>query len=322
MENYIPTLNYKHGDRCVPIPYSERELQSVVAKPFVKVSDKQSDLEGVCFDKTGRTMYFVNCPENHVCSLNMETKQIKVLCEVNKYAPGTWIASVKVHKDGRLFVPYFTLDHKDGGIFFINPDRSGFTQVEAAKGLVADDISFDSKGGMYITDMSGLPTELTGTVAYIPADGNKCHTVIRNLAAPNGIALSSDEKVLWVTDTLTGNIIRNELTENGEILPFCQTVVYCVKGHCGPDSIELDEDGNVYNAIYPQGRVIVYNQNGYPIGQILMPGRDEGQLLSTTHATLRPNTREVYICTNGTTGTWILRAGGFAKADANAFFMK
>ena len=84
----------------------------------------------------------------------------------------------------------------------------------------------------------------------------------------------------------------------------------------------MDEDGNVYNAIYPQGRVIVYNQNGYPIGQILMPGRDEGQLLSTTHATLRPNTREVYICTNGTTGTWILRAGGFAKADANAFFMK
>lgn len=53
-----------------------------------------------------------------------------------------------------------------------------------------------------------------------------------------------------------------------------------------------------------------------------MPGRDEGQLLSTTHATLRPNTREVYICTNGPTGAWILRAGGFAKADANAFFMK
>ena len=29
--------------------------------------------------------------------------------------------------------------------------------------------------------------------------------------------------------------------------------------------------------------VLVFNKRGYPIGQILMPGRDDGKMLRTTH---------------------------------------
>jgi lactonase len=36
--------------------------------------------------------------------------------------------------------------------------------------------------------------------------------------------------------------------------------------------MRADADGNLYVAIYGQGRVLVFNKNGLPIGQILLPG--------------------------------------------------
>ena len=49
------------------------------------------------------------------------------------------------------------------------------------------------------------------------------------------------------------------------------------------DSVCIDSDDNLYVAMYGQGRVLVFNKRGYPIGQILMPGRDEGKMLRSTH---------------------------------------
>lgn len=43
--------------------------------------------------------------------------------------------------------------------------------------------------------------------------------------------------------------------------------------------------------------VLVFNKRGYPIGQILMPGRDDGKMLRTTHPGI-PGTNQLIICTN------------------------
>ena len=61
------------------------------------------------------------------------------------------------------------------------------------------------------------------------------------------------------------------------IAPFGATIPYYFTGHEGPDSVCIDSDDNLYVAMYGQGRVLVFNKRGYPIGQILMPGRDEGK---------------------------------------------
>ena len=67
------------------------------------------------------------------------------------------------------------------------------------------------------------------------------------------------------------------------IAPFGATIPYYFTGHEGPDSVCIDSDDNLYVAMYGQGRVLVFNKRGYPIGQILMPGRDEGKMLRSTH---------------------------------------
>ena len=72
------------------------------------------------------------------------------------------------------------------------------------------------------------------------------------------------------------------------IAPFGATIPYYFTGHEGPDSVCIDSDDNLYVAMYGQGRVLVFNKRGYPIGQILMPGRDEGKMLRSTHPQFIP----------------------------------
>lgn len=65
-----------------------------------------------------------------------------------------------------------------------------------------------------------------------------------------------------------------------------------------------------------QGRFLVFNPNGFPIGNILLPGREHGDMLKSTHAALRPGSDDIYLCSadleTGTSAIFV------AKAYANA----
>src|SRR4051812_21312303 len=66
--------------------------------------------------------------------------------------------------------------------------------------------------------------------------------------------------------------------------------------------MRADSDGNLYVAMYGQGRVLVFNKSGIPIGQVLLPGRDEGHNLQSTSMAIRPETNNPYIVTNDGNG--------------------
>ncbi|EPG7745338.1 hypothetical protein MBO61_001978 [Klebsiella pneumoniae] len=80
---------------------------------------------------------------------------------------------------------------------------------------------------------------------------------------------------------------------------------------------KLTSEGNVYVAISGQGRVMVFNRNGLPIGQIVLPDRDKGRNLKSTSLAIRPGHRELFIVANSGTepgGAMIFRSGAFAPA--------
>ena len=66
-------------------------------------------------------------------------------------------------------------------------------------------------------------------------------------------------------DALDGLQIADATT----IAPFGTAVPYYFNGFA-PDSMRSDSDGNVYVAMYSQGRVLAFNPNGIAIGQILL----------------------------------------------------
>ena len=140
--------------------------------------------------------------------------------------------------------------------------------------------------------------------------------MLKNLAVANGIALSPDGKELWVTEFSRGLLHRVELTDATTIAPFGTAIAYHFTGPA-PDSMRADADGNLYVAMYQQGRVLVFNKNGMPIGQILLPGREDGHNLRSTSIAIRPGTNELYIVTNdwkSGQGTTIFQSKAFANA--------
>lgn len=141
--------------------------------------------------------------------------------------------------------------------------------------------------------------------------------VLPGMAVANGIALSEDGHTLWATEFASNRLHRVALSAPATIAPFGTAVPYhFIGGH--PDSARTDSAGNVYVALYPQGRVLVFNRRGLPVAQILLPGRDHGHNLHSTSIVIQPGTDDLYIVSNdgeqGDRGAWIFRAKALVKA--------
>ena len=294
----------------VPIPPAERGLQTVVAEPFFKVSADEMILEGPAFDREGN-LIFSDVSGGRVLCLTPE----KRLSVVSTLKLGT--AGLAVHRDGRIFVAAMGTFKNDGGIVAVTPDGAQTqTILPPEAGYTVNDLVFDAHGGFYFSDARGTSTNPTGGAYYVSPDGKTVMPVLPHLAMANGIALSPDGKELWVTEFSRNLLHRVKLADATTIAPLGTAVAYHFTGPA-PDSMRADVDGNLYVAMYEQGRVLVFNKNGIPIGQVLLPGRDEGHNLLSTSMALRPGTNELFIVTNdgkNGQGATIFHARGFAKA--------
>ncbi|MDB6151986.1 MAG: putative lactonase precursor [Chthoniobacteraceae bacterium] len=296
----------------VPIPPSERGLQTVVAEPWFKVSEDGIVLEGAAFDRDGNLL-FADVSGKRVVRVTPE----KRLSVVTTQPLGT--GGLAIHKDGRVFIAAMGSFKNDGGVLAVAPDG---TQVQSIvppeAGYAVNDLVFDARGGFYFTDARGTSTDPTGGAYYVSPDGKTITPVLPHLAMANGIALSPDGRELWVTEFSRNLLHRVELADAATPAPLGTAVAYQFTGPA-PDSMRADAAGNLYVAIYSQGRVLVFNKHGIPIGQVLLPGRDEGHHLLSTSLAIRPGTNELYIVTsdgmNGK-GATIFRARGFAQALA------
>ena len=317
MNQNLPKLSYIAESPHVPMIPSETLLQTVTAVPWIKISDERKQLEGLCFDKNG-DLYFLEVFGGHIMKLEVETMIVKDIYIADNLKP----AAIKIHKNGRLYVAFLGNFVDNGGIFSINPDGTDFRyEIAPDKGYVIDDLVFTKDGGYYFTQFTGYTFNPTGGVYYVSPD-NEIIQIAGNMAGANGIALSKDEGVLWVTET-NNKLNRIKLRNKVDIPPYGAHVPYRFTGCNGPDSCCIDEDDNLYVAIAESGRCMVFNFLGYPIGQILMPGRSDGHMLISTHPYLRPNSDEVVICANdgdtGGQGSWLYRAKGFAENFKGAY---
>jgi lactonase len=298
-----------HGP--VPIPPSERGLQTVVAEPWFKVSQQGIVLEGPAFERTG-DLLFCDVSGRRVLRLTAE-KHLSTVLTLDDVAPG----GLAIHKDGRIFIAAMNLKKGTGSIMTVMPDGTGLqTIVPVTAGYMPNDLVFDALGGLYFSDFRGISTEPKGGAYYVSPDLKTITPVLPRVAMANGIALSPDGKDLWITEFSRNLLHRVELDGPTAITPIGTAIPYHFIGPA-PDSMRADSDGNLYVAIYSQGRVMVFNKNGIPIGQVLLPGRDEGHNLQSTSMAIAPGTDNLYIVTsdgNGGQGAAIFHTKVFAKA--------
>ncbi|MGN1388378.1 MAG: SMP-30/gluconolactonase/LRE family protein [Bulleidia sp.] len=312
-------LSYPENRSYYPIPEYEKNLPTITAERFadIPMNDVKPGfniLEGICFDRKG-DMYLVNCPMGRIYRIDMPSGKVHLFRQLPEHMVPS---AIKIHKDGRIFATIAASEH-GSMIAVLDPETAELTsRIWENNGHMIDDMVFDLKGGFYCSDLEGTAADPCAGIFYVEPDEKTVHPVIkRGMAATNGIGLSRDGKNLYVTEFSRALLHRIGLSEDGISPALCDSnVLYHFTGYEGPDSLCMDKDENIYVAMCSQGRFLVFSNSGVPIGQILIPGREEGRMLKSTHIQIRPGTREAYMCTADmkTGEAAVYRAEVFAEA--------
>lgn len=163
-----------------------------------------------------------------------------------------------------------------------NPSPNFTTLIDQYQGKrfnSPNDATFDKKGNLYFTDPPyGLENQDDDTLKEMSFNGVYLLDTTGNvtlldstLTRPNGIALSPDEKTLYVANSDSKNAIwmAYDLTESGIANPrvlFDATSM--IQNRQGvPDGLKIDKKGNLY-ATGPGG-VLILSPEGKHLGTIL-----------------------------------------------------
>jgi sugar lactone lactonase YvrE len=137
----------------------------------------------------------------------------------------------------------------------------------------------DAHGGIFWS-ASGLfsPTAPPqGAVMYLAADGT-LRRVAEGIHYSNGVALSPDGKVLYVSEHLSRRILAYDVGANGalshtRVFLKLDDVVGKAKREwdVGPDGLAMDHAGNLYIAEYGGGRLIIVDRHAKLEATIAFP---------------------------------------------------
>ena len=302
------------------LPDELSDLPTVEAEPWVEVSDERVGLEGPAFDGDGNLYVCstgMNYPVNYILKIDPE-KTITTIYE-GELSP----LGLAFHEDGRLFAVC-----REGVLLVMEPDGTileSLTPMYDGKTLSLNDLCFTSDGDLFITDWQGSVDDPTGGIYLLTRESGYEDTVViaDRLAGPNGISLSPDEQTLWVGMTNEQAVYRIDLNY-ADGLPAAESIekIYENSGSGQPDSNKTDSAGNVYQAVIQAGRILVFNEDGEPIMNVVCP---DSSLRMTSNLAIKPGTNEGYMLAAGFgAGSWIYTfetlapAGGENAVPASA----
>jgi len=138
-----------------------------------------------------------------------------------------------------------------------------------------NDVVVKSDGAIYFTDPPfGL--EATHATSELPfagvyrVKGGTIEAVIKDLAGPNGIAFSPDEKYLYVDNSNVKTYMRYEVKADGTVTNG--KLFYDMSKAPGdgvPDGMKVDTQGNIYGT--GPGGVWIMTPEGKVLGRIKLP---------------------------------------------------
>jgi gluconolactonase len=140
-----------------------------------------------------------------------------------------------------------------------------------------NDLVFKRNGSLYFTDPpSGLrrrnedpKKELPFNGVFLLKDG-KLQLLTRDLVNPNGIALSPDEKVLYVNSSADRKIFRFDVRPDDTIADGRLIVDMSAEKAPGvPDGMKVDEKGHLYST--GAGGIWVMSPEGKHLGTLVFP---------------------------------------------------
>ena len=254
-----------------------------------------SFLEGPSFDREGN-LYVTDIPFGRIFRISPRLDWTLVA----QY--DGWPNGIAIHRDGSLWIADYRC-----GLLRLVPSSStrasaaigdpevilGHRNSESFKGL--NDLTFDREGRCYFTDQgqTGLH-DPTGRVYRLSPSG-RLDLIVSNVPSPNGVALDTSGKVIFVAATRGNAVWRGPLLADGTTSKMGALRTFF--GTSGPDGMAVDVDNRLVVAHASLGGAFVLDARGDVTHFIRSPAGS-----TVTNVAYRPGTSKL-VMTESETGS-------------------
>lgn len=275
----------------LPARFRRQGVQTEWAAANRSGQETDSFLEGPVFDQQGR-LFVTDIPHGRIFRID---------------AAGDWelVAEYDGEPNGMKFLNERELlitDYKQGLMvcdITRGEVRPYLTRRNSERFKGVNDLIFDAQGNLYFTDQgqSGLH-DPSGRLYRLRPNG-QLDLLLAHVPSPNGVALSPDERVLYLAVTRGNAVWRVPLLEDGSVSKV--SAFFTSYGPSGPDGLAVDTQGRLAVANPGLGFLWILNHRAEP--QIVFRSPVGTSLTNVAYG---GTDRSTLYCTESVTGS-ILR---------------
>jgi gluconolactonase len=192
-------------------------------------------LEGPSFDRAGN-LYVTDIPYGRIFRIS-PALEWTVVAEYDGWPNGT-----AFHKDGSLWITDYRrgllkLDVRSGEVGEVKAHRNS----ESFRGV--NDLTFDFEGNCYFTDQGQTGLHDASGRVYRLRPNAILDLVIAGVPSPNGVALDTSGKVIFIAVTRANAVWRGPLLADGSATKVGAFRTFF--GTSGPDGMAVDVDNGL-----------------------------------------------------------------------------
>jgi len=231
------------------------------AQDLTQENTFSQNIEGPNFDKAGN-LYVVNFQKDGtVGKINTKDGSGEVFVTL---ADSSTANSIVFNSEGNMYLA----DFKGHNILEVNMKTKAVSvYVHSAQFNQPNDICITSKGRLFATDPNWRAG--SGQLWRIDKGGNPV-LLERRLGTANGIALSPDEKNLYINESVQRKIWRYDVDDAGNIF---NKKLFAEFPDFGFDGMKCDKAGNLYVCRHGKGVIAVLSPDGKLIREVPLKGK-------------------------------------------------
>jgi len=237
-----------------------------VSRPFTKTGIFTNNIEGPAFDKKGN-LYVVNFQKDGTVGKVSRNGEVSLFLTLPE---GSIANSIKFDSKGDMYLADFAA-HNVLKVDWKTKKISVYAHTD--KFNQPNDIIINSKDQLFASDPNWK--ESTGQIWRIDA-GGKTVLLADSMGTTNGIALSPDEKILYVNESVQKKIWAFDVDVNGDV---SNKRLFAEFNDYGFDGMKCDVEGNLYVTRYGKGVIAVLSPAGKVIHEVMLIGKNCSNLV-------------------------------------------
>ncbi|KAI0887371.1 uncharacterized protein GGS22DRAFT_156894 [Annulohypoxylon maeteangense] len=167
------------------------------------------------------------------------------------------------------------LDRRSGKYEYVSRFGSASDGGSDDERIRSNDGAIDPHGRFWLGTMTdiGLDLRPEGSLFLINGTTRAVQSIRHPVTIPNSIGWSPDQQTLYFTDSVARTIFaRTYDARTGDV--SAERVFYVHSGPGEPDGHRVDVEGNLWQAVYGEGRVLKISPEGKLVGEITLPTRN------------------------------------------------